>query len=118
VNAGVRGALLVVRCSLFVVDMGGLLFFVKFCEDCDYEAFRLCGSGNALNAERSFSVTIAANEAESRKLAQVVISPDLAGFTAIDYLKAYQLSDRGYAAAEQQKASLLKYAVSDAQWNE
>jgi NTE family protein len=68
--------------------------------------------------ERSFSVTIAANEAESRKLAQVVISPDLAGFTANDYLKAYQLSDRGYAAAEQQKASLLKYAVSDAQWNE
>jgi NTE family protein len=68
--------------------------------------------------QRSFSVAIAANESESRALADVVITPDLTGFTASDYLKAYALSDRGYAAAEQQKAALLKYAVSDAQWAE
>jgi NTE family protein len=68
--------------------------------------------------QRSFSVAIAANERESRALADVVITPDLTGFTASDYLKAYQLSDRGYAAAEQQKAALLKYVVTDAQWDE
>jgi NTE family protein len=68
--------------------------------------------------QRSFSVAIAANEHESRALADVVITPDLTGFTASDYLKAYQLSDRGYAAAEQQKAALLKYVVTDAQWDE
>jgi NTE family protein len=66
--------------------------------------------------QRSFSVAIEANERESRKLADVVMLPDLNGFTGGDYLKTEQLAARGYAAAEQNKAALEKYAVSDAQW--
>ena len=66
--------------------------------------------------QRSFAVAIEASEARERKLADVVIMPDVSGFGAADYLKAVGLAQRGYAAAETHKAELLKYAVSDAQW--
>lgn len=68
--------------------------------------------------QRSFSVAIEANEQASRKLADVLMVPDLTGFTGQDYLKADQLAARGYAAAEQNKAALMKYALNDAQWAE
>jgi NTE family protein len=66
--------------------------------------------------QRSFSVAIEANEAASRKLAAVVIEPDVKGFTATDYLKTVGLAEQGYKAAESHKAELLKYAVDDQQW--
>ena len=66
--------------------------------------------------QRSFSVAIEGNEEISRRLADVVIEPDLSGFTINDYLRTKDLAARGYEAAEKQKAALLKYAVSDAQW--
>jgi len=65
---------------------------------------------------RSFSVAIEADERRSRALANVVIMPDVSGFTATDYLKSADLAKRGYAAAEAQKAALLPYALSDADW--
>jgi NTE family protein len=65
---------------------------------------------------RAFAVGIEANEANDRKLANVVITPDTAGFTAADYLKTVELAKRGYAAAEANKAALLQYALNDAQW--
>ena len=68
--------------------------------------------------QRSFSVAIEGAEREQRKLAQVVIMPDLTGFTATDYLRTDDLSKRGYDAAERQKAALLPYAVSDDQWQQ
>ena len=68
--------------------------------------------------QRSFSVAIEANERESRKLADVVMLPDLNGFSGNDYLKTDELAARGYAEAEKNKAALLKYAVNDAQWAE
>ena len=67
---------------------------------------------------RSFSVAIEGAERQQRKLADVVMMPDLQGFTATDYLKSNELSQRGYAAAEAQRAALLKYAVSDQDWAE
>ncbi|SNS28093.1 NTE family protein [Granulicella rosea] len=66
---------------------------------------------------RSFSVAIEGAEREQRKLANVVIMPDLKGFGAADYLKAPELAVRGYQAAEANKAALLPYALSDQQWN-
>ncbi len=66
--------------------------------------------------QRSFSVAIEGAERDDRKLASVVIMPDLQGFTQTDYLKTADLATRGYQAAESQKAKLLPYAVSDAQW--
>ncbi len=68
--------------------------------------------------QRSFSVAIEGAEREQRKLADLVIMPDLHGFTGSDYLKAVPLAQRGYAAAEAHKADLLQYAVSDAQWQQ
>ncbi len=66
---------------------------------------------------RSFSVAIEGAERQQRKLADVVIMPDLQGFTATDYLKTEDLSKRGYAAAEAQRPQLMKYALNDADWN-
>ena len=68
--------------------------------------------------QRSFAVAIEASEARSRDLADVVITPDVSGFGAGDYLKTVDLAARGYAAAESQKSALLKYAISDEQWAE
>jgi NTE family protein len=68
--------------------------------------------------QRAFAVGIENNEEKDRKLANVVIVPDTTGFTASDYLKTDQLAARGYAAAEADKAELLKYALDDAQWNQ
>ncbi len=67
--------------------------------------------------QRSFSVGIEGAEREQRKLADVVIIPDLTGFSATDYLKTIPLAERGYAAAEAHRADLLKYALSDADWS-
>ncbi len=68
--------------------------------------------------ERAFAVGIENNEERDRKLANVVIFPDVSGFTSNDYLKTIQLAQRGYDAAEANKAALLKYAVTDAQWQQ
>ena len=65
---------------------------------------------------RTASVAIEASERQLRKQADVVIMPDTTGFTAGDYLKTVELAKRGYAAAEAQKAELLKYALDDADW--
>ncbi len=67
--------------------------------------------------QRSFSVGIEGAEREQRKLADVVIIPDLTGFSATDYLKTIPLAQRGYAAAEAHRAELLRYALSDADWS-
>jgi NTE family protein len=66
--------------------------------------------------QRAFAVGIENNEARNRKLANVVVMPDISGFTESDYLKTKELAARGYAAAEANKAALLKYSVSEAQW--
>jgi NTE family protein len=66
--------------------------------------------------QRSFGVAIEGNERISRKLADVVMIPNLDGFTQTDYLKTVDLAKRGYAVAEEHKAELLKYTISDQQW--
>ena len=66
--------------------------------------------------QRAFAVGIEANEERERKLANVVIMPDVSGFTPTDYLKTPDLAKRGYEAAEAHKAELLPYALSPAEW--
>ena len=63
--------------------------------------------------QRAFAVGIEANEAQERKLANVVIMPEVKGFTANSYLKMDELAARGYAAAEAHKAELLPYSLSE-----
>ena len=67
--------------------------------------------------QRSFSVAIEGNERRSRGQAAVVITPDLKGYNASDYLKTSELAALGYKAAEAHKDELLKYAVDDKQWS-
>lgn len=66
--------------------------------------------------QRAFAVGIEANEARARQQANILIMPDISGFGANDYLKTKQLADRGYNAAEAHKDELMKYALSDADW--
>jgi NTE family protein len=68
--------------------------------------------------QRAFAVGIENNEARERALANVVIEPDVSGFSAADYLKTDQLAARGYAAAEADKAELLKYSLSEERWQQ
>ncbi len=68
--------------------------------------------------QRAFAVGIENNEANDRKLANVVVMPDIAGFTENDYLKTAELAARGYAAAEANKAALLKYSLNEQQWEQ
>jgi len=68
--------------------------------------------------QRSFSVAIEGAEREARKHADVVLVPDITGFSTTDYLKGTDLAKRGYEAAELHKNELLKYAVTDAQWQQ
>ena len=63
--------------------------------------------------QRAFAVGIESNEAQARKLANIVIMPDVKGFTANSYLRMDALAARGYAAAEAHKAELLPYALSE-----
>ena len=66
--------------------------------------------------QRAFAVGIESNERANRKLANIVIMPDVKGFTANSYLKMDQLAARGYAAAEAHKAELMPYALADDDW--
>lgn len=68
--------------------------------------------------QRAFAVGIEVNEARDRKLANLVITPDVSAFTATSYLKVYQLAQQGYAAAEANKTELLKYSLSEADWQQ
>ena len=68
--------------------------------------------------DRAFAVGIEANERQERALANVVIMPDVSGFSATNYLKTVELTQRGYAAAEAHKAELLPYAVDATQWQQ
>lgn len=67
--------------------------------------------------QRAFAVGIENNEESARKLANVVIMPNVEGFGANSYSKVGQLAARGYAAAEDHSEELLKYAVSQQDWD-
>jgi NTE family protein len=65
---------------------------------------------------RAFSVGIEVNEARERELANVLIMPNINGFTATSYARTAELAERGYEATEAHKAELMKYALPDDQW--
>jgi NTE family protein len=68
--------------------------------------------------QRAFAVGIEVNEARDRRLANVVIQPNVSNFNAASYNKVYQLAEQGYAAAEANKAALLKYSLPEDQWQQ
>jgi NTE family protein len=67
--------------------------------------------------QRSFSVASWSNEVRSRALADVIIEPIAPpGVGAADYAKSDELAKAGYIAAQKMAPQLLKYRVSDAEW--
>jgi NTE family protein len=68
--------------------------------------------------QRAFAVGIEVNEQHDRELANLVITPDVSGFSAASYLKVNELAERGYASAEANKAALLKYSLPEAEWQQ
>ncbi len=65
---------------------------------------------------RSISVVIAANELRSMEKADMLISVPLDKFTSMQYNRADQLINAGYAAAESKAAVLKTLAVDDETW--
>ncbi|MEZ2348395.1 patatin-like phospholipase family protein [Terriglobus sp. RCC_193] len=66
---------------------------------------------------RSFSVASWSNEVRSRQLADVLIEPIAPpNASSSDYAKAGDLAKAGYAAAQKMAPELLKYRVSDEEW--
>ena len=66
--------------------------------------------------QRSFSAQIAYNEAQSLKIADIIIEPQTKQLTALDYDKAKYFIDTGYKATEAQRSALMKYALDDGAW--
>ncbi len=67
--------------------------------------------------ERAFVASTEQNVTLAMPLANLVVSVPLDEYTATDYSKSEQIMKAGYAAAEQNRAALLKYALNDQDWN-
>ena len=65
---------------------------------------------------RAYQAGTARNEDISRAQANIVLLPDVAKFTSTEYDKSVMLIAAGYHAAEAQRSTLSKYALSDADW--
>jgi NTE family protein len=57
-----------------------------------------------------------ANTRVALKSADIVVNPDLEGFTSLDWRRHAELADAGYRAAEAMRDKLLPLAVSDSAW--
>ena len=66
--------------------------------------------------ERAFVAGVEQNARLAMPLANLVISVPLDAYTATDYAKSEQIVKAGYAAMEQNRAALLKYALNDSDW--
>jgi NTE family protein len=66
--------------------------------------------------ERAFVASTEQNVSLAMPLANLVISVPLDEYTATDYAKSEQIVKAGYAAAEQNRAALSKYALTDSDW--
>jgi NTE family protein len=67
---------------------------------------------------RSIGIMIAANELHSMEAADVLISADLKGFTAMSYTSAKDIIAKGYEAAARKSAVLERFALSEGDWQQ
>jgi NTE family protein len=65
---------------------------------------------------RSIGIMIAANELHSMEAADVLISVNLKGFTAMSYTAANDIIAKGYEAAARKSAILERFALSEDDW--
>jgi len=69
-------------------------------------------------AGRSIDVVIRASELRAMANADIVLIPDLAGFTSTDFGRAAELMRRGYEAAARKANLLSRYSVGEQAWEE
>jgi NTE family protein len=74
----------------------------------DYSMFGLMG--------RTVDAMMQSSIRQALKAADLTIAVDVKGFGSLDWRRAEDLIARGYAAAESNRAELLKYRVSDDEW--
>ncbi len=67
---------------------------------------------------RTVDAVMAAGTKRSLESADVVITPDLSDLTSIDWDRAAVWRERGYRAAETNAGALLRYAVSEAEYEQ
>lgn len=67
-------------------------------------------------AGRNVSIMVAANEVESLKSADIVISSDVSKFATLEFSKSSEIIPIGVKAAQEQASKLEKYALNDADW--
>ena len=65
---------------------------------------------------QSVGIAVLNNVRRSRELATVIITPELTGVGSFDFTRGNELADIGYASAEANRAKLLPYALSEADW--
>jgi NTE family protein len=65
---------------------------------------------------RAFDAGIQRNVIEAERLADVVVSVPVGNFSGGDYARAAALIDAGYKAAEQNRATLMRYALDADGW--
>jgi NTE family protein len=76
--------------------------------DVDYSMFALMG--------QTVDSMMRANTRRAVEAADLSIAVDVEGFGSLDWRRSEVLMERGYEAAERHREALLKYAVSDAEW--
>src|SRR5215472_16836612 len=69
-------------------------------------------------AGRNVAIMVAANEVQSLKDANIVISSDLSKFGAMEFSRSSEIIPLGEKAAAEQSAELVKYSLNDADWAE
>ena len=67
---------------------------------------------------KTVGVVVAASEFKNIKAADVLVSADLAGFTAMDYDKWQVLIPKGYEGAQKKSAMLSAFALSPQEWQQ
>lgn len=68
-------------------------------------------------AGQSISVMVSENERRSLQAADLVLAPDLTGFSAADFTRATELEARGYQSAEAKARFLSTLALNDSEWD-
>ncbi|MGJ5820457.1 patatin-like phospholipase family protein [Paludibaculum fermentans] len=78
------------------------------------------GYDNLLSAvRRSLGIMVSANEKRNMKnlgKADLILLPDLAGFSGSSYSQSTELADRGYEEADRKRRFLQTLAVSEPEW--
>ena len=74
----------------------------------DYSMFALMG--------QTVDSMMRANTRRALEAADLTIAVDVEGFGSLDWRRSEVLMERGYEAAERHREALLKYAVSDPEW--